>query len=55
MKATLRTRLAGIATLLALSAALGGCMSFNPRSLRQMEHALQESNPDMEFRSTMRE
>jgi hypothetical protein len=38
--------------LLALCVALTGCMSFNPRSLRQMESALRASNPDMEFSST---
>lgn len=40
--------------LLALAVALTGCMSFNPRSLRQMESALRDSNPDIEFESTMR-
>lgn len=40
------------ATLLALCVVLTGCMSFNPRSLRQMESALRDSNPDMEFEST---
>lgn len=41
-----------IATLLSLCIALTGCMSFNPRSLREMESALRASNPDMEFTST---
>ena len=42
------------ATLLALAVVLSGCMSFNPRSLRQMESALRASNPDMEFKSAMK-
>jgi hypothetical protein len=29
-------------------------MSFNPKSLRQMESSLRDSNPDMEFVSTMK-
>ena len=41
-----------IAALLALCVALTGCMSFNPRSLREMESALRASNPDLEFTST---
>jgi len=46
--------LAKVSTLLVLSAVLGGCMSFNPRSLRQMENALRDSNPELEFASTMK-
>lgn len=42
------------ATLLALCVLLTGCMSFNPRSLRGMESALRDSNPDIEFESTTR-
>ncbi len=42
------------AAIVALCALLGGCFSFNPRSLRQMESALIESNPDIEFESTMK-
>jgi hypothetical protein len=42
------------AAIVALSALLGGCFSLNPRSLRQMESALKESNPDIEFESTMK-
>lgn len=42
------------AAIVALSALLSGCFSFNPRSLRQMETALIESNPDIEFESTMK-
>lgn len=42
------------AALLALSILLTGCMSFNPKSLRQMEASLRDSNPDMEFASTMK-
>lgn len=34
--------------------ALGGCMSFNPRSLRQMESELRDSNPELEFEATMK-
>ncbi len=40
------------AAIVALAALLGGCFSFNPRSLRQMEAALLESNPDLEIEST---
>lgn len=43
-----------IALLLTLALALTGCMSFNPRSLRQMESALRDSNPAIEFESTMK-
>lgn len=39
--------------LLITVALLAGCMSFNPRSLRQMESALRDSNPDLDFESTM--
>jgi hypothetical protein len=42
------------AAIVALCALLSGCFSFNPRSLRQMESALMESNPDLEFESTMK-
>lgn len=42
-----------IALLIALLL-LNGCMSFNPRSLRQMESALRDSNPDLDFESTMK-
>lgn len=42
------------AGLLVLCALLSGCMSFNPRSLRQMESALRASNPGMEFESTLK-
>lgn len=40
------------AAFLTVCGALNGCMSFNPYSLRQMESALRDSNPDMEFAST---
>lgn len=43
-----------IAALLAAALLLNGCMSFNPRSLRQMESALRDSNPDLDFESTMK-
>lgn len=33
---------------------LTGCMSFNPKSLRQMETALQASNPDLRIESSMK-
>jgi hypothetical protein len=33
---------------------LSGCMSFNPRSLRTMEAALLESNPDLAIESSMK-
>jgi hypothetical protein len=39
-------------TMFAACLLLTGCMSFNPRSLRQMENALHDSNPGMEFEST---
>lgn len=45
--------LARFATLL-LAAALCGCMSFNPRSLREMEAALQHSNPNVDFEPTLK-
>lgn len=43
-----------IVALLLAALLLGGCMSFNPRSLRQMESALRDSNPDLDFESTMK-
>ena len=42
------------AAIVALSALLSGCFSLNPRSLREMETALVESNPNIEIESTMR-
>ncbi len=52
MSRTMTSTITKTITLLALVASLTGCMSFNPKSLRQMESALRESNPDMEFAST---
>jgi hypothetical protein len=42
------------AMIVALCALLGGCFSFNPGSLRRMEDALEESNPNLEIESTMK-
>jgi len=44
----------GSAAIVALCTLLGGCFSFNPGSLRQMEDALLESNPGLEIASTMK-
>ncbi len=58
MKSAMRSDMTSTITrtiiLLALAASLTGCMSFNPKSLREMESALRDSNPDMEFASAMK-
>jgi hypothetical protein len=49
-----RGTFASLTALLTLSLALNGCMSFNPRSVRQVEAALLESNPELELDSEMK-
>jgi hypothetical protein len=52
---TMFSSVAKLSLLLALPVfLLSGCMSFNPKSLRTMEAALLESNPDMVIESTMK-
>lgn len=45
-------RTPAVAVLAAGALLLGGCMSFNPRSIRGMEQALLESNPELTFESS---